>query len=658
MSMNWLFPGFLLGTAAIALPILLHLLRRRPKRTVLFPSLRFLTAAQPQNDRSQRLRRWLVLLLRCAALALLAGTFARPFFGANQSGQRQAVVVVIDNSFSLQAGPRWVTLRRWAREQTGATAPGDKVGLLLMAPRPTWLAPLPTRGDAALALLEKLTPGWETAQAEPALRLAADTLAATAADRRRIVYLGDHQRVSWAGCDFGKKFPPGVKTVFPDVPGPMARQAAVRPPTITRTSTGFHAVVPIQNFTAAQNRTLRVYRDSAMVSIQQQTVALAEGDTQTVPVDLPAGNAADSAYFRFALDEDDLPADDQAYAVWQTSSERTVLLDPLPPGSAADYVGAALASAAALEPAVQVVPTPATAWPSAAIAVLRNDASFAGDAARRLDTFLHGGGSALIFVGGGSAQMAWLANVARIKGRALPTAGESLELRDWAVDHPLVAGLAAHSVRALLNWKFRRGWALPVDAVEPLAFWSEHGVAIGETSGNAGHILVCGFAADRRDSEWPAREMFVPFVHRAVAYLLGAQTGGSAQPARVGESLVLPAETGNWRALAGPASGTPASVAGRSITPSAPGVYEFGFGTERKLFAVNLAAEESDPAAWSDGTPWLNLETNARVPRATVSQVALASVEAEQRAPLWWWLLAAAAVALIAELGLANRTTR
>jgi hypothetical protein len=34
------------------------------------------------------------------------------------------------------------------------------------------------------------------------------------------------------------------------------------------------------------------------------------------------------------------------------------------------------------------------------------------------------------------------------------------------------------------------------------------------------------------------------------------------------------------------------------------------------------------------------------------------AAEAEQRAPLWWWVLATAALLLIAELGLANRTTR
>jgi hypothetical protein len=655
--MNWLFPTFLAGTAAIALPILLHLMRRRPKRRIPFPSLRFLGATRQQNDKSQRLRRWLVLLLRCLALALLAAAFARPFFAGRFAGSRQAVVVVIDNSFSLQAGRRWEILRQWAREQIGETAPGDKVGLLLMGPRPTWLAPANTSADAALAMLEKLPPGWESTRAEPALRLAGDTLAAMPADRRKIIFLGDHQRVSWAGFNFEKKLPAGVEAEFPGLPDAIARQAAVRAPSVTRTATGFHAAVPIQNFTAAQNRTLRVYRDGGITPVLQQAVTLPDRTTQTLQLDWPTPGASEAAYFRFALDPDNQPADDEAYAVWQSTGGNMVLLDPLPAGATADFVGAALAATTEIKPALQVAPPPAGAWPSRAVAVLRNDASFSGEAVNRLNAFLRGGGAALIFVVVGPAQTAWLASSAGVKVRALKADNDSLQVRDWAMDHALVTGLAAHSVRALLDWKFRRGWALPVDAVEPLAMWSEDGAAIGETNGTAGRMLLCGFSADRRDSEWPAREVFVPFVHRSVAYLFGAQAESGAKPARVSEPIALPAESGDWRAVAGPGTGGAVNVAGATVTPTMPGVYEFHAGAVKKLFAVNLAPEESDPAAWSEGTPWLNLasqEASANV----VAPMAVASVEAEQRAPLWWWMIAAMALLMFAELGLANRTTR
>lgn len=658
--MSWLFPTFLFGFWALALPILLHLLRRQPKRTFIFPSLRFLAVTQQQTERRHRVQRWIVLALRCLALALLVAAFARPFPGAKANGTR-ATVVVVDNSFSLQAGERWPALRQWAREQIGTPTTGDKIGLLLMAPRPTWIAPLNTDAASALPLLEKLTPGWEAARVEGALRLAADSLAAAPAQRREIIFLGDHQRVGWAGFNFENKLPPGVTLKFPALPKPIARQAALRAPTVTRTPTGFRAALSVQNFSTAQTRTLRVYRDGSTVARHQQALALGERATQTLQIDLPADGAADSAHFRFVLDEDDLPADDAAYAGWHAGAgDRVVLLDPSPNGSGADFLASALASTAELKPALQVLPIPTAPWPTQAVAVLRNDATFTGEAAARLQAFLRAGGAALIFVSGGQAQTTWLADVAGIKLRALKNDGPPLQLRDWAMDHPLVTALSTHSVSGLLGWEFRRAWALPVDAVDPLALWSgaNSGAALGETNAGAGRMLLCGFGPDRRDSDWPVREVFVPFVHRAVSHLLGAQAGPTAKPAVVGEPLILPADSGSWRALEGPAATAAPLAVHSSVVPTAPGIFEFSNGSVKKIFAVNLSPTESDPASWSEGTPWLELASSKPVPRSAQVQISLGAVEAEQRSSLWWWLAAALALVLLAELGLANRTTR
>ena len=51
--MNWLFPGFLAGAALIALPVILHFLRRRQNVIVRFPSLRFLGETAMRDTRRQ-----------------------------------------------------------------------------------------------------------------------------------------------------------------------------------------------------------------------------------------------------------------------------------------------------------------------------------------------------------------------------------------------------------------------------------------------------------------------------------------------------------------------------------------------------------------------------------------------------------------------------
>jgi hypothetical protein len=654
--MSWLFPGFLAGLLAVALPLVLHLLRKRAKVPVVFPSLRFLAASPPQNAARHRLRRRIVLALRCLALALLALAFARPFFSKGGSRGGRAVVVVLDNSFSLQATTRWADTLRWAVTQIGRLETGDRLGVLLMAPRPTWLVAPTTDTQAALRALETSAPGWESAHADPALRLAAEVLAATPAREREIVFGGDHQRVSWLGTDFSRPLAAGVSVSFPPLPASLQKQAALLAPSLEREGAGLRARITIRNFGDSHSRRLRVHRAGESAAAVEQTLDLAGHETRTLDVDLPAP-VAGAAAFRFTLDADDLPADDSAYTVWRGAGGRRLLLDAPPPGSAADFAATAFQSTADLKPALQVTPPPAGAWPADAVAVLRNDASFAGATATRLDAFLQAGGAALVFIGGGTAQRQWL-TMHGIVPRAMEPGDEDLRVHNWTLDHPLVTALSENTVRLLVGWSFRHGWGLAADTVHPLALWTQDAVAIGETYVGPGRLLVCGFTPDRRASEWPVQGAFVPFVHRAAAYLFNASESGETAPARVGTSLVLPPSSGSWRAVDGPASSRPATVVSGSVVPDAPGLYELTIGAERQLFPVHLSPDESDPAAWEPGTPWVDLVSTRAAAKGVAAQAPLAALEAEQQGRLWWWLLGVAVLALALELPVANRTSR
>ena len=69
---------FAFGSLLVGIPILLHLLMKKRPRHQIFPALRFLRQRQVANKRQMRLRNWLLLALRMAAIALLAALFARP----------------------------------------------------------------------------------------------------------------------------------------------------------------------------------------------------------------------------------------------------------------------------------------------------------------------------------------------------------------------------------------------------------------------------------------------------------------------------------------------------------------------------------------------------------------------------------------------------
>src|ERR1041384_2382255 len=76
--MSFLAPFFLAGALAVALPVVFHLIRRTTRQRTVFSSLMFLKSTPPRLTQRNRLEHLLLLLLRCAAICLLALGFARP----------------------------------------------------------------------------------------------------------------------------------------------------------------------------------------------------------------------------------------------------------------------------------------------------------------------------------------------------------------------------------------------------------------------------------------------------------------------------------------------------------------------------------------------------------------------------------------------------
>jgi len=96
--MDFMHPSLLAGGALAALPVVLHLVMRQRPQHLEFPALRFIQARQSSNRRTLKLRHLLLLLLRMAAIALLAFALARPtarLFGmlGDQEGPVTAVLV-------------------------------------------------------------------------------------------------------------------------------------------------------------------------------------------------------------------------------------------------------------------------------------------------------------------------------------------------------------------------------------------------------------------------------------------------------------------------------------------------------------------------------------------------------------------------------------
>ena len=99
-------PSFLFaGTAAVAAPIIIHLLNRRRFKKIDWAAMDFLLEAQRLNRRRVKLEELILLLLRCLAMILIGLLIARPSLDINVSGLLKAGqterVIVLDDSLSM-----------------------------------------------------------------------------------------------------------------------------------------------------------------------------------------------------------------------------------------------------------------------------------------------------------------------------------------------------------------------------------------------------------------------------------------------------------------------------------------------------------------------------------------------------------------------------
>ena len=135
--MTFVTPALLAGTALVAVPIVLHLIMRQQPRQLVFPALRFIQQRRKTNTRQLRLRHLLLLILRCAAIALVAISLARPSIGpdglfgggAAVLGDREAPVAA---ALVFDTSPRML----YRQSNTTRLADAREMGLWLLAQLP------------------------------------------------------------------------------------------------------------------------------------------------------------------------------------------------------------------------------------------------------------------------------------------------------------------------------------------------------------------------------------------------------------------------------------------------------------------------------------------------------------------------------------------
>jgi Aerotolerance regulator N-terminal len=104
--MSFLQPWILLGLPLVALPIIIHLINQRRFQTIRWGAMMFLLAANKLSRGYARLRQWLIMAFRMAAIAGLVFAVSRPmasgWLGLAGGGRPETTIILLDRSPSMQ----------------------------------------------------------------------------------------------------------------------------------------------------------------------------------------------------------------------------------------------------------------------------------------------------------------------------------------------------------------------------------------------------------------------------------------------------------------------------------------------------------------------------------------------------------------------------
>jgi hypothetical protein len=201
--MSFVNISLLAGTALIALPIILHLVMRRRPVLLEFPALRFIQKRHDTNQKKLQLRHLILLLLRIAAIALLALALARPSVKlAGPIGNQEAPVAA---ALVFDAAPH---MGYRQENQTRLEAARD-LGLWLIAqlPEQSEMAVLDTRlgttpafqvdRGAARERIKRLETVANSQPLPVALDAAVELLRQSHLDRKELYIFTDLARGAW-----------------------------------------------------------------------------------------------------------------------------------------------------------------------------------------------------------------------------------------------------------------------------------------------------------------------------------------------------------------------------------------------------------------------------------------------------------------------------
>ena len=654
--MTFLQPLVLAALPLVALPLIIHLINQRRFQTVPWAATMFLLAAKALSRGYSRLRHWLIMAMRMAAVAAVILAVGRPlsrgWLALAGGGRPDTAIVLLDRSPSMlerePAAPD-TKLETGRRQLAETLATLDAAHCLLVAD-PT-KPPVEVADPRSLADLPAAGPCAVPAALPLLLQAAYDSIRENAAGSTEVWICSDQRANDWAAEDGAwaglrdafARLPQQVRFQLVSFTAPAPGNVAVRVPvarvegrgaeralvvtvTVTRVEDGPATTVPLACEIGGVTSTVAVELVGREAVLKNHVIPLAAGAESrgwgrvSIPAD---ANAADNDFY-FAFDAPEV--------------RRALVVTPDAETPAERSARESLALVAAIPPAkdqqadvdVVAVGSLATTPLDEVATILWLAALPSGANAELVEGFLGRGGQVVFFppdapAGGEFHGFSWGSWTAH---------PHPLKPASWRTDEDVLANTLAGAALPVGELEVTRSCAISGDHV-PLASLPGGLTLVGRLDAGRGGAYCCTTRPDGRDSTLAAEGIVLyALVQRAIDR--GAATLGRARQLDAGapaEEFFARAPGVAWNRIAGP-----------DAPSTEPGRHAGVFAAEDRLVAVNRPAAEDAARTLPDD------RVDGLFRGLAVQRIAGAAGRADSLVQeIWRAFLLAMLVALIAE---------
>jgi VWA domain-containing protein/aerotolerance regulator-like protein len=674
--MWFLNPLFWLGIAAVAAPILVHLVRRTRARKIEFPALTFLRQVPQRTIRRRTLRNLLLLILRCLAILLIVLAFTRPFFtrrsAAQDSGAAGATVILVDASLSMRREQMFAAAAQRAGSIIDESRSDERLALMTFGNRYEVISRFTSDKMRLRSTLKSLTAGWEGTDYEQALRGAESLFGELkTSGAKRIVLISDFQATGWDQANATFKLGGDIQLLTIDVGGnnPAANVAV--------TKVDAHGVVfgqkylqkvsvQVSNFSDTPRDRLAVDFQINDQTVEKREISLNARDTKVI--EFTGFNLTEGAN-RCAIEigaGDFIPDNRFYFTIRREAPAKGLIIESASRGrSESLYLQSALGLNDEL-PFSFTVKSVGAVDPAGvsenALVILNDSGQLSAALSDSLRKFVEGGGQLIISTGPHTDANSFNGSFrdiapAELRDSIQTKASESLAITDIKFDHPIFQ-VFRESGRLAAARVFGYVRTNPKPNAAVLARYEDGSAALIEANAGKGRVLLFTTSLGPSWNDLALTPLYLPFVHQMVRYAGSREEGswhGLGQTFRVAKD---------------PKGGPPAvdSPDGARLTESRltpegdllitgrqPGFYRLRYSARPDFAAVDLDGAEGDFgkldfAAFISGVTGGSGNAEGREANRNFS-----NEEIENRQKVWWPLLLLALMLLVTESLLAQR---